>query len=245
MASFPEEKSTKVEMPAQVITPGPKTSRARIPKTLLAILILASIAVAGYYCYPILYPTLTFEASWNDEDEWYPPAPLKRYSLDYGKAACWQEDGVWIKRLTPVEMSALNIDRFHDTDRALDQDDEDAFCARLRMYGASFWHLPPRSPYLTNWCWAVDSCVEPTKKVSLAVGFPADGGVWVLDWSQAPDSLWPQSRGLSNALTMDERCQVIKDLGGRFCEDIQACPEMAAVLYPDPRGCAASEWHTL
>ncbi|PQE12296.1 hypothetical protein CJF31_00000484 [Rutstroemia sp. NJR-2017a BVV2] len=45
----------------------------------------------------------------------------------------------------------------------------------------------------------------------------------MLDTSQGWDGLYPKSAGLRNALTMDERCNVIKDLGGRFCEDILLC----------------------
>lgn len=129
-------------------------------------------------------------------------------------------------------MSSLGIDRFQDTDRALEQADEDAFCTSLRMYGASFWELPPQWPENINWCEDIDACVEPAKKVSLEVGFPASGGVWMLDTSQGWDGLYPKNLGLRSALTMDERCEVIKNLGGRFCENIQVCTEMAALLEP-------------
>ncbi|KAI1124881.1 hypothetical protein F5Y10DRAFT_248257 [Nemania abortiva] len=239
MASYLDEKSTKAEKPA-LLTQDAKSSRTRTSKTLLAIFTLVSLATAAFY----FYRTPTLSPSWNDDSGWPIPKipgpelpapvepfePLKRYSLHYGKVACWQDGGVWIKELTPVEMSSLAIDRFQDTARALEQADEDAFCTRLRMHGASFWQLPPQWPEHVNWCEAVDDCVKPTKKVSLEVGFPASGGVWMLDTSQGWDGLYPQSLGLRNALTMDERCEVIKDLGGRFCEDIQTCPEMAALL---------------
>ncbi|KAI0098548.1 hypothetical protein GGR51DRAFT_538162 [Nemania sp. FL0031] len=243
MASFRDEKSTKAEMPA-LLTPDTKSSRTHTPKALLAILTLASLATTAFYFYRNgipFYKTPTLSPSWNDDSGWPIPQipgqvepfePLKRYSLHYGKVACWQDGGVWIKELTPVEMSFLAIDRFQDTPRALEQADEDAFCARLRMHGASFWTLPPQWPEHVIWCEAVDDCVEPTKKVSLEVGFPASGGMWMLDTSQGWDGLYPRSLGLRNALTMDERCEVIRDLGGRFCEDIQVCPEMAALLGP-------------
>lgn len=152
--------------------------------------------------------------------------PLKRYSLEYGKVACWQEGGVWIKELTPVEMSSLCVDRFQDSDRSPNQSDEDDFCAQLRAFGASFWQLPPRWPEHVNWCETIDACVEPTMKVNFEVGYPTTGGIWILDTSQGWDRLYPRSLGLRNALTMDERSEVIKSLGGRFCEDIQACPDL-------------------
>lgn len=239
MAAVLDERPTKAEMPA-ALTPDAKSRRARTSKPLLAILTLLSLAAAVVYLYRNgipFYQTPTLSPSWNDNSEWpdlptpvEPFEPLKRYSLEYGKVACWQDDGVWIKHLTPIEMSSLDVDRFRDTARALEQADEDAFCARLRMYGASFWELPPRWPEHINWCETIDACVEPTKKVGLEVGFPASGGVWTLDTSRGWDRLHPKSFGLHNALTMDERCEVIQDLGGHFCEDTQACPEMAALL---------------
>ncbi|GAM40915.1 hypothetical protein TCE0_041r13636 [Talaromyces pinophilus] len=247
MASFLDERSTKAEMPA-LLTPHAKSRRTRTFKALLTILTLLSLA-AAFYLYRKgipFYQTPTLSPSWNDDSDWPIPKipgpdlpapvepfePLKRYSLDYGKVACWQDHGVWIKELTPVEMSSLGVNRFRDTDRALEQADEDAFCTRLRIHGASFWELPPHWPEHVSWCEAIDACVKPTKKVSLEVGFPASGGVWMLDTSQGWDGWYTKILGLRNALTMDERCEVIKDLGGRFCEDIQVCPEMAALLGP-------------
>ncbi|KAI0378817.1 hypothetical protein F5Y04DRAFT_140972 [Hypomontagnella monticulosa] len=252
MGSLPDEKSSKAEMHAHLTTDtkSSKSSQTRsTSKPLLAILTLLCLTGAALYIYRNgipFYQTPTLSPSWNDEPERPIPEipdselpapvepfePLKRYSLDYGKVACWQDGGVWIKELTAVELSSLDIDRFRDTARALSQADEDAFCARLRMHGASFWELPPQWPEHVHWCDAMDACVQPTKKVSLEVGFPTSGGVWTLDTSQGWEGLYPRSLGLRNALTMDERCQVLKELGGRFCEDIQTCPEMADLLRP-------------
>ncbi|KAI1119025.1 hypothetical protein F5Y14DRAFT_119216 [Nemania sp. NC0429] len=248
-SSFRNEKSTNTEMPALLTLDAKSHRRTRASsKTLLAILaILALLSLAAgsfFYFYRNgipFYQTPTSSPSWDDDSEWPGPdlpapvkpfEPLKRYSLQYGKAACWQGGGVWIKELTPMEMAYLGIDRFQDTARATEQADEDAFCTRLRMHGASFWQLPPQWPEHMNGCEDIAICAEPTKWVSLVVGFPASGGVWTLDTSEGWDELYPQSLGLWNALTMDERCEVIKDLGGRFCEDIQTCPEMAALLGP-------------
>lgn len=156
--------------------------------------------------------------------------PTQRYTLEYGSVACWQRGGVWIAHLTPVELSFLGLDRFHDTERSDDQAEEDAFCARLRTMGASFWSLPPRWPDHVNWCEDLDFCVQPDHKVQLSLGFTDSGGVWVLDTSVGRDERYPQSLGLNNALTMEERCIVLKDLGAKFCESMAACPETAALL---------------
>ena len=129
-----------------------------------------------------------------------------------------------------MELSFLGLDRFHDTERSDDQAEEDAFCARLRTMGASFWSLPPRWPDHVNWCEDLDFCVQPDHKVQLSLGFTDSGGVWVLDTSVGRDERYPQSLGLNNALTMEERCIVLKDLGAKFCESMAACPETAALL---------------
>ncbi|KAI1115449.1 hypothetical protein F5Y14DRAFT_410608 [Nemania sp. NC0429] len=231
-----DEKSTKAEMPAPTV--DAKSSRMRT-KTFFAILTVLSLAAVVFYLSHYdnpLYPVHTFAADWNDGSQWpedpllsKPFEPLKRYSLGYGGVACWQDDGVWIAHLTSVELSFLGIDRFKDTDRALDQADEDAFCARLRMHGASFWELPPQWPYPTVWCEDIE-CVKPAKEKSFKVGFPSSGGVWTLNTTGGWDGLYPRSLGLGNSLTMDERCEVLRDLGAHFCEDIQDCPEMAALM---------------
>jgi hypothetical protein len=168
----------------------------------------------------------------DDPEQNRPYEPLKRYSLNYGKVACWQDAGVWIKELTPVEMAAVGVNRFQDTDRALEPARENEFCTRLRAYGASFWQLPPRWPERVNWCEEIDACIEPTKKISFEASYPTSGGVWVLDTSQGLNKLFPKSLGLRNALTMDERSEVIKQLGGHFCEDIRACREAAGLSGP-------------
>ncbi|KAH6681400.1 hypothetical protein B0J14DRAFT_529868 [Halenospora varia] len=156
--------------------------------------------------------------------------PKKRYSLKYGQLACWQHEGVWIVYLTPVELAAIGVNRFQDTQRSLNQTEEDEFCARIRMFGASFWSLPPHWPEDTDWCESIDDCVEPDRKFHLFLGFPENGGVWVLDRSKIGDELYTKSKGLLNALIMEERCNVIRGLGGKYCESMQACPETAALV---------------
>ncbi|EPE30268.1 hypothetical protein GLAREA_12991 [Glarea lozoyensis ATCC 20868] len=243
MSSFLDNKSTSTHLPAPfTTTTSPRRSRtSKALRRTLTLLLLALI----FYLYKDRLPfypqphsaPIHYDAS-DDASEWENdpiPAfePLKRYSLDYGRAACWQDDGVWILRLSPVEMSALGLNRFADTNRTLDLVDEDAFCKRLRMFGASFWELPPRWPEGRPWCYAITDCVEPTRKVSVKVGYPESGGVWWLDTTHTKllsDALFPKSRGLSKALTMGERCEVIESLGGRFCEDVEECPELDVLM---------------
>lgn len=248
MAHQLDERSPKAEASALHTPDNAKSRRRLTSKPILALLTLIFLTATFSCFYRIGNPFHQKSIpsfSGNDNSRWHiikdpnpdlhdpiePFEPLKRYSLTYGKVACWQNGGVWIKELTPVEMSSLGVDRFQDSERALEQADEDAFCTRLRAYGASFWELPPQWPEHVNWCEAIDDCVPPAKKVNFEVGFPTSGGgVWVLDTSQGWERLFPKSLGLRNVLTMDERCEVIKDLGGHFCESTQVCTEMARLL---------------
>jgi hypothetical protein len=160
-----------------------------------------------------------------------PYNPVQRYTLDYGGTACWQNEGVWIAHLSLVEMNHLGIDRFHDTPRSMNQTEEDEFCARLRTYGASFWSLPPewRDGYVS--CQDLNMCADPAIKVDYRVAFTPEGGMWVLDISSSGGEGHPPEFWLaSHAITMEERCNVLKELGAKFCESLEACPETATFL---------------
>lgn len=154
--------------------------------------------------------------------------PTKRYELAFDRVSCWQDDGVWMAKLSPVEMQLLGVNRFGDSERDLDQASEDSFCARLRMHGAHFWTLPPKWPYMFLWCESVE-CVEPTRRAaSFDVGFPASGGVWVLNATDRRDH--PERTALRNALTMEERCDALSELGAVFCDDERACPLLESLM---------------
>lgn len=155
------------------------------------------------------------------------PKPTKRYDFEFNKVACWQDNGVWIAKLSPVEMASLGVDRFHESDRALDQAEEDKFCFRLRMYGgANFWTLPPKWPQTLLWCETIE-CIEPDRRgANFEVGFPSTGGVYVLAIENDEQLSDADRVTLRNTLSMDERSQVIKELGGVFCQDLHQCPAL-------------------
>lgn len=265
--SLPPDKSIEAKIPAPLpATPNVTLRRGlRLSKTVLAILailaILSLAAVALYRLdryggvfYPAPNPPWCYDdpcpegsVRIPDPEDWEPPVervgpsdpiePLKRYSFFYGRVACWSDNGVYVANLSPVEMAWLGVDRFRETDRAESQADEDAFCARLRLHGASFWELPPRWDSYDErgrWCESIN-CLPPVRKVSVEVGFPAGGGVWVLDTkNRAPDEPNLKRGHLRHALTMDERCEVLKDLGAHFCGDIKKCPQLDAALEGTP-----------
>ncbi|EPE32676.1 hypothetical protein GLAREA_07810 [Glarea lozoyensis ATCC 20868] len=162
-----------------------------------------------------------------------PPHPVRRYSPEYKRVACWQNDGVWIAKLSPIEMAHLEVNPFHNVSRSMNQADEDDFCARLRTYGASFWDIEPSiSPYPVRSCHYLD-CYrnEPKINVDLKLGFPPSGGAWVLKVGEnGLDYQTVANSGLDYALTMEDRCLVLKDLGAKFCSSLAACSETASFL---------------
>ncbi|EPE34791.1 hypothetical protein GLAREA_10486 [Glarea lozoyensis ATCC 20868] len=63
------------------------------------------------------------------------------------------------------------------------------------------------------------------------MAFTSDGGVWVLEVSKGSISRDDYGNaGLDNALSLEERCEVLKGLGAKFCESLDACPETAMFL---------------
>jgi hypothetical protein len=160
--------------------------------------------------------------------------PNKRYDLNTNKLACWPSTGgVWIRsQTTPAELLWLGIDRFSNTNRSSSVLEEDQFCSTLRTHGASWYSLPPKYRRETTvWCEDLDYCADPDKRVDLELGFTANGAMWVLDLkdTENPESGVPW-QGLQNAVTMDERCEWLKKLGAKFCENFAACPETAQLV---------------
>lgn len=78
-------------------------------------------------------------------------------------------------------MQSLGIDRFYESDRALDQAQEDKFCSRLRMHGASFWTQPPKWPKTLLWCETIEYGQPSKRAASFEVGCPTTGGFYVLN----------------------------------------------------------------
>jgi hypothetical protein len=125
-------------------------------------------------------------------------------------------------------MQYLGVDRFADAERSADSAEEDAFCAKLQRLGASWWELPPKWEWPTLWCSSIDGCVKPDIMGNVEVAYPENGGVCVLripqQWGSRSESLL--LKALGNALTMDERCQVILRLGGKRCESLEECEDL-------------------
>ncbi|KAJ5992963.1 hypothetical protein N7451_008687 [Penicillium sp. IBT 35674x] len=129
-----------------------------------------------------------------------------------------------------LELEFLGLDLFNNTRRPSTSDPEwqnkeNAHCDRMRRLGPTWWknelayfhnELVILSGYDGVWGGMHNNYIR--------VGWPTGGGVWV--W-QPTDEAEAREKGgakLQNANTMDERCELIKSLGGTFYADPQNCP---------------------
>ncbi|KAI0114636.1 hypothetical protein F4776DRAFT_324513 [Hypoxylon sp. NC0597] len=119
--------------------------------------------------------------------------------------------GVYVLHCTPVELDFLGLDRFHIAMRSLDQEEEDAHCNNMRRLGATWW--ASEAAYRQK-------AMDPDKSGDLVtfVGWPPGGGVWVLRTTHDEASARGAGR-INNCYTMEERCRLIRQMGGVFYEN--------------------------
>ncbi|GCB28263.1 hypothetical protein AAWM_11148 [Aspergillus awamori] len=120
-----------------------------------------------------------------------------------------------------VELDFLGLDRFRTTERPSKSDPnwqakEEAHCDRMRRLGARWVE--------TNYD-LFELMVSEREDTDpyICVGWPAEGGVWVLNttYGRAIDL---GTAIIYNANNMEERCEMIKILGGIFYQDPKDCP---------------------
>ncbi|EHK20980.1 uncharacterized protein TRIVIDRAFT_69992 [Trichoderma virens Gv29-8] len=128
--------------------------------------------------------------------------------------------GVYVlEQCFAVELDFLQLDRFQDTPPSsltgFDADiEEEAHCNRMRQLGATWW----RSEF--HWKMGlITESVYPNLDITfIKIGWPAGGGVWVLNITD--DEAFHRGAGIIyNAYDMEERCRMIKQLGGVFYEN--------------------------
>ncbi|KAH8803508.1 hypothetical protein F5884DRAFT_683208 [Xylogone sp. PMI_703] len=118
-----------------------------------------------------------------------------------------------------VELEFLGLDRFQPTPRSEDQAEEDAHCDQMRRLGAKWWSS--RDDYIRH---AME--IPSRDSLMLFVGWPSDGGVWVLKTTRR-DALLVKGIGrIHNALNMTERCRVIEESGGTFYQNPKDCADL-------------------
>ncbi|KAI1385434.1 uncharacterized protein F4822DRAFT_413020 [Hypoxylon trugodes] len=119
--------------------------------------------------------------------------------------------GIYARHCTAVELDFLGLDRFHIAMRSLDQEEEDAHCNNMRRLGATWWES--EDAYRRN-------AMDPDKSNDPVtfVGWPPGGGVWVLRTTH--DDATARGIGrINNCHTMEERCRLIREMGGSFYEN--------------------------
>lgn len=126
--------------------------------------------------------------------------------------------------LGPVELQHLGINRFNTTWRSPYQVEEDMFCRELRKFGGG-WYNPKSGKELLvgGYCHDLDE-FKPVYSIVRAVGFDGGrGGVWVLRVEPGTGRFPAGMLAVRNALTMEERCMALRDLGAVYCSDVVGC----------------------
>ncbi|KAL7820733.1 hypothetical protein V8C26DRAFT_393176 [Trichoderma gracile] len=128
--------------------------------------------------------------------------------------------GVYIlENCLGVDLDFLKLDRFQKTRQPPQSGpeaaaEEEAHCNRMRQLGAVWWESEEE--------WVEHKVGAPSNPSMrprfIKVGWPAGGGVWVLDITD--HEAWLKGAGLIyTAYNMEERCRLIEQLGGVFYEN--------------------------
>ena len=125
--------------------------------------------------------------------------------------------GVWVhSECYAVELDFLHLPRFEPAATARWSPEEDAFCKHLEYIGATFFE--------SELAYNQQQVSRP--KYEIWYGWPGvvpEDGVWALRTTFMQGSDLGVSR-IRNAVTMQERCEVIEKLGGKFYERWEDIP---------------------
>lgn len=123
-----------------------------------------------------------------------------------------------------VELDFLGLDHFKEADRPQNSTsaaaDEEAHCRRMRQLGAKWWPNPDDE---AQWSFMNPPESWPLEKPVNYFGWPAQGGVWALNTTLIGASYMGAGR-IHIAITMEERCKMMEDLGAVFYAEPEDCP---------------------
>lgn len=151
----------------------------------------------------------------------------------------WPSRGglIVLEDATALDFEFLGLDNINPPlRRDPNQDNEDRLCRRLLLLGARWFDSRERYGTTTDTADSHDPTITdledgqtrpPTLMESrwVRVGYPAstEGGFWVAEfdtplWTpREPHNLVPpQAAGVALAKTMDEKCEIIQRIGGKF-----------------------------
>ena len=215
----------------------------------IILLILFNFAIIGaIYVLNSLGISLAFNrmyAGEESESEVYSPPvdvpyveePTERLELislgggGWNTVMCWPSVGGIIvnTHVSSVELDFLNLPRFQSAPRSSNASEEDEFCRQLRRTGAKWWSSHG------DFIEAVNSRLRPTsakEREALILGWPKDGGVWVLkeanwyDFAGSELGIWR----MGNAFTMEERCAAMEMAGAVYYKDPYNCESVKPLL---------------
>lgn len=167
-----------------------------------------------------------------DVDIPFIPDPTERLGLrGFGfdnTVICWPSIGGIIinHHISSVELDFLKLPRFETSPRSSDPSEEDEFCRQLRKTGGKWWEH-----YVDD----VNDNNRPTsatEKEAIILGWPEDGGVWVLkatSWGGfgvEENGFWR----FLNAHTMEERCKAMEMIGAMYYENPEDCDSVKELL---------------
>lgn len=104
--------------------------------------------------------------------------------------------------------------------RSDDPDEEDRHCTRMRQLGAWYFRSVADYDYAS-----IGYGEDLDRRKMVVAAWPQSAGVWVLAMTagEAGDKglgmLW-------SAISMDERCEIVEKLGGKFYSDPKDCPHL-------------------
>ena len=124
------------------------------------------------------------------------------------------------RRVAGVEMDWLGLDKMREIQTSGSQPEEDELCLKLRRLGAKWWSYPGQEG-------SIEDRIKnyPDGPIEIETGWPNTGeGVWVLRTKK-----YDRGRAaVRQCKSMDERSQLIKELGGTFYRDPEECPELSS-----------------
>jgi hypothetical protein len=152
--------------------------------------------------------------------------------------------GIVLGYFSAVELVHLNLSRTKPANRSSDPAEEDDLALRMLRLGAHWW--PSWDLYAVHRGQiSEDIPYDFHFPPKVNVGYPSLGkGMWVFKFSAdertwdkederkpyletKPDD-WEGKIGMT--LTMDERCEVLKDFGATFYEKVEDCEDIATTL---------------
>jgi hypothetical protein len=169
-----------------------------------------------------------------DVDIPFQEEPTERVELvslaDWNRVMCWPSVGGIIANthVSSVELDFLHLSRFEASPRSSNAEEEDVFCRQLRRTGGKWW-----SSY-ADFIEAVDARMRPisaNEREALLLGWPEDGGVWVMkesNWYELGRE--PGSWRLRNAHTMEERCKAMEMSGAVYYANPEDYEPVKALL---------------